>query len=400
MAKLDWMSKDLLVIGAGFAAAMHIGKLPAAIPVLQAQLGISFVQSGLLLSLVQAAGMCFALLLGSYAEKIGLKRCVMLGLTLLTAASFWAGLSPSLPALFTTRIFEGFGFLLVTLSAPALIRQLVPIERLPAKMGFWSAYMGGGMGIALLAAPLLIQHFNWQNAWFCFGAVTAFFLALIAVIIPRPQKSAQPAAVFSLIRLTLKHKPSWLLALLFGTYAGQWFALVGFLPTIYQHSNISPALSGILTASVSIANAVGTFACGLMLQRGFKPRTLVQTGFAVLMFCALGFYLFQDHLAFWVQFALVFNFSLFGGLVAASVFAQALHIAPSPAAISTTVGLVLQCSAISQFIIPPCIAWMVSVSGTWLWAGIAMALLSAAGIGISARLFVQKPAARSCELSE
>ena len=34
------MSKDLFIIAAGFIAAMHIGKLPPAIPVLQQQLGI------------------------------------------------------------------------------------------------------------------------------------------------------------------------------------------------------------------------------------------------------------------------------------------------------------------------------------------------------------------------
>lgn len=84
MSQSKWMSKDLWIIVAGFVAAMHIGKLPPAVPVLQAELGISLVQAGFLLSLVQGAGMLFALTLGSYTEKIGLKRCIVLGLLLLT----------------------------------------------------------------------------------------------------------------------------------------------------------------------------------------------------------------------------------------------------------------------------------------------------------------------------
>jgi cyanate permease len=387
MPKAQWMSKDLWIIGAGFAAAMHIGKLPAAIPVLQAELGISFVQSGLLLSLVQGAGMCFAMLLGSYVEKIGLKKCILIGLALLTFASTWAAYQHSLTILFSMRVLEGFGFLLVTLSAPALIRQLVPAENLSAKMGLWTAYMGGGMGVALLTAPMLMQHFNWQTVWMTFASVTAAFFIAILLAVPQPKKSMQPVQVKSLIAMTLSHAPAWLLALIFGTYAGQWFALVGFLPSIYEQSHIAPTMAGIFTASVSIANAFGTFACGLLLQRGFKAKTLVQTGFAVLLFCALSFYMFKAHLPFIAQFALVFNFSLWGGLVAANVFAQAFYAAPNPAAISTTIGLILQISAISQFVIPPCIAWLVTASGSWSAAGITMAVLSAAGIILSAKLF-------------
>ena len=47
----------LVVILAGVVAALHIGKLPPAIPVLRESLGLTLVQAGFLLSLVQLAGM-------------------------------------------------------------------------------------------------------------------------------------------------------------------------------------------------------------------------------------------------------------------------------------------------------------------------------------------------------
>lgn len=116
---MRWLSKDLWIIAAGFVAAMHVGKLPPAVPVLQAELGISLVQAGFLLSLVQVAGMCMALVLGSYTAKIGLKRCVLLGLSLLAFASFTGGFVQEFPTLLALRVVEGFGFLLITLSGPA-----------------------------------------------------------------------------------------------------------------------------------------------------------------------------------------------------------------------------------------------------------------------------------------
>ncbi|WP_180161392.1 CynX/NimT family MFS transporter [Acinetobacter sp. YH12040] len=381
------MSKDLFIIAAGFIAAMHIGKLPPAIPVLQQQLGISFIQSGLLLSLVQGAGMCFALLIGSYIQKIGFKLCILLGLSLLTIASAWGSFVQSFDVLLLLRVIEGFGFLLVTLTGPAFIRQLVPLQHISAKMGLWSAYMGGGMGIALLVAPFLIAQYGWSVVWLSFAMITAALLLCIAMFIPQPNVALNTTPIIGLIRDTLKHPAAWLLALIFGTYAGQWFALVGFLPMIYAQNQISAELAGALTASVAVANAVGTWGCGLLLQRGFQAKTLVQLGFAVLIICSLEFYLFKDALPFLLQYLTVFSFSLFGGLVAATVFAQALHFAPYPAAISTTIGMILQCSAISQFVLPPLIATVVSQTGAWFWAGILMSALSFVGIMLSRRLF-------------
>ena len=73
----------LLVILAGVSAALHVGKLPPALPVLQQMLGISLVQSGFLLSMVQLAGMSLGLVVGLTADGLGLRRSMLIGLSLL-----------------------------------------------------------------------------------------------------------------------------------------------------------------------------------------------------------------------------------------------------------------------------------------------------------------------------
>jgi len=387
VSSAHWLSKDLWIIAAGFVAAMHVGKLPPAVPVLQAELGISLVQAGFLLSVVQVAGMCMALVLGSYTAKIGLKCCVLLGLSLLAFASFTGGFVQAFPGLLALRVVEGFGFLLITLSGPAFIRQLVPVEQLQAKMGLWSAYMGGGMGIGLLCTPFLINSIGWQGVWMCFGGLSFALAAVIYRVIPAVKTHTQSVAIFDLIKLTLKHPPAWILAAIFGVYAGQWLSQVGFLPSIYQQNQISLAVAGALTAIVAIANAVGTFVCGLLLHRGFRPQTLVQTGFTTLMVCALSFYLLREFLPFILQFILVLSFSLFGGLVAAVVFSQVLNFSAKPIAITTTIGLVLQFSATSQFLLPPLIASIVLATGGWICVGILMASLSLIGMLLTRILF-------------
>ena len=53
-----------IVILAGVSAALHVGKLPPALPVLQGELGITLVQAGFLLSLVQLASMTLGIVAG------------------------------------------------------------------------------------------------------------------------------------------------------------------------------------------------------------------------------------------------------------------------------------------------------------------------------------------------
>src|SRR5215212_7235504 len=93
----------LLVILAGVAAALHIGKLPPAIPVLRDALGLTLVQSGFLLSLVQLAGMAFGLVVGLAADAFGLKRTMLVGLATLSAASLLGGWARSAEALMSLR---------------------------------------------------------------------------------------------------------------------------------------------------------------------------------------------------------------------------------------------------------------------------------------------------------
>ena len=56
-----------LVVAAGGVAALQVGKLPPALPALQAELGLSLVQSGFLLSMVQLAGLSLAVFMGLLA---------------------------------------------------------------------------------------------------------------------------------------------------------------------------------------------------------------------------------------------------------------------------------------------------------------------------------------------
>ncbi|MES2051718.1 MAG: MFS transporter, partial [Pseudomonadota bacterium] len=147
------MPAAFCVVAAGIVAALHIGKLPPALPVLERVLGISLLQAGFLLSLVQLAGMSLGLLTGLAVQRIGLKRSMVGGLLLLGCASALGALADSAAWLLATRALEGLGFLWVVLPGPGMLRQLVRRDRINSMLGVWGTYMPLGTSLALLLGP-------------------------------------------------------------------------------------------------------------------------------------------------------------------------------------------------------------------------------------------------------
>jgi MFS family permease len=381
----------LIVIAAGVCAALHVGKLPPAIPALQAALGLTLVQAGFLLSLVQLAGMCAGVAFGVLADGLGLRRSLLTGLGLLAIASALGGVAASAGALMALRAAEGFGFLLVVLPAPGLVRHLVPQQRLARAMGLWGAYMPVATASALLLGPLVILALSWRAWWWLLAGLSALMIVVVLRQVPagaEPQRSASALAWTQRLRLTLAAPGPWLLALCFACYSGQWLAVVGFLPTIYAQAGVAPALNGVLTALAAGANIVGNVGAGRLLHRGLPPPRLLATGFVTMALAAALAFADAGQPA-WLRYAAVLAFSAVGGLIPGTLFALVVRAAPGEHTLSSTVGWMQQWSAFGQFAGPPLVAWLASRAGgwqyTWLATG-ASALLGLLLVRLIARL--------------
>ncbi|MEO8118501.1 MAG: MFS transporter [Rhodoferax sp.] len=185
------LSPAFVVILAGVSAALHIGKLPPALPVLREALGITLLQSGFLLSMVQLAGMTLGLAVGLTADGIGLRRSLLIGLLVLFGAGAMGGWAQDASSLIALRALEGFGFLLVSMPAPGLVRQLVQPHRLSGMLGIWGAYMPLGTAVALLLGPLVILISSWQVWWWGTAGLSLAMAVWVWRVVPSdPQRLA------------------------------------------------------------------------------------------------------------------------------------------------------------------------------------------------------------------
>ena len=359
-----------LVVLGGVVAALQVGKLPPALPALQAELGVSLVQSGFLLSMVQLAGMLLAIFVGLAADGAGLKRSMVSGLCLLAVSSALGALATAPWMLLALRGLEGLGFLLTVLPAPALIRRLVPTERLPAMLGVWGCYMPLGTAAALLAGPFFIPAWGWPLWWDAFAGVSALMAWAVARAVPADPPvvlaSRQPGAQL-LPRLveTLGHPGPWLVALLFAVYSSQWLSVVGFLPSIYAQAGLGGARVGMLTAGAALVNITGNLASGRLLQRGWPAQRLLWAGFGCMAVGTTVAFAPSTEAFPWLRYAGVLLFSAAGGLVPGTLFSLGVRLAPGERQVATTVGWMQQWSALGQFFGPPLVAWVAARAGGW-----------------------------------
>lgn len=375
-----------VIVFAGVCAALHVGKLPPALPVLQDALGITLVQAGFLLSAVQVASMTLGLAVGLSADSLGLRRSMLVGLALLSVASISGGFVADASGLLFLRALEGLGFLLVVMPAPALIRRTVDASQLSGRMGWWGTYMPTGSALALLLGPWVIAGLNWSAWWWLLGVVAAFawvavWLCVPDVQPPAPTHNAANDAWPKRLALTLRSPGPWLVALTFAVYSSQWLAVVGFLPTVYAELGLTAGMAGVLSACVALANVSGNIMSGRLLQRGWPAQRLLSIGFACMTLGAVGAYATWqgEGLPTSLRFACVVMFSAVGGLIPGTLFSCALRLAPSEGTVSTTVGYMQQLSALGQFAGPPLVAWVAASTGGWQWTWAVTATLSLAG---------------------
>lgn len=401
----------LVVMLGGVCAALHVGKLPPALHTLQQAFGLTLVQAGFLLSLVQLAGMTAGVAFGALADGIGLRRSMLAGLVLLALASAAGGGADGVPMLMLLRACEGCGFLLAVLPAPALLRRLVPVERVSLMFGLWGAYMPLATALVLLLGPLAIAAFGWRAWWFGLGALTAAMALWLARAVPAeppPQAAAAGAAArgaaaawTSRLACTLAAPGPWLVAATFAAYSAQWLAIVGFLPVIYTEAGFGAATTGALTAAVAAVNMIGNVGAGQLLHRGWPAPRLLVIGFVTMAlagaatFAATASGPLLPHPA---RYAAVLLLSAVGGLIPATLFALAVRLAPGEAMISSTVGWMQQWSSLGQFVGPPLVAAVTSAAGGWQRTWLVTGACCLGGLALSARLAVRlrQPARAAC----
>jgi len=377
----------LAACGCGVACAMNIGKVPPALPLLREQLGLTLVQAGWVSATLNTLAVFASLAIGLLTVRLGSLAMVFGGLLLGAAASLAGIGADGFHALIASRFVEGAGFMAVAIATPALVSAAAGDDHRRFALGMWSAYMPAGASLALALSPLLLPLGGWRALWL--ASAVALLLAA-ALLWQQRGHYAGTAGSTHARRLgpalaVLRQAVPWWLALAFGMWAMQHFALIVWLPTfLTEQRGLSPGPVALLTGAMLLANVPGNLIGGVLLQRGWPRGWLIAIGNLVAGLCAIG--LFVDAWPDALRYALAVTLSFAGGLIPSSILSSSTSLARTPQQVGVLQGVLMQGSQLGQFVGTPLVAAVVAAAGTWSAARWVMA--GAAGLGIVLGLLV------------
>ena len=375
-----------IIFAAGLAAGAHICKVPPALPLLRADLGLTLVQSGFIATMFYLMGGLVGIFVGALVDRYGQKPYALFGLGLMVVGGLAGVLAQGYPELLASRFLEGIGFMLFTVAGAPLLGGVTEVKDRPMAFSLWSAYMPAGGTLALLAAPLALDTIGWRSLWLGIALYTALVAILLARNVPAPRFGGG-IGTRALIVESIKRPGSVALCVVFACYVGQWSSLMIWLPTfLADERGVSQSAASLVTALFVAVNIPGNLAGGWILKRGV-PRWQVIAGSSLAMALTASGALsagFPDGL----HLACVLAFSALGGLIPAAVLAGVPVHGKSPRHIGTTQGMIMQASQTGQFFGPLFLALAAQRIGGWsasLWIMLALAALALAAAFVVGR---------------
>ncbi|KRC86085.1 MFS transporter [Achromobacter sp. Root83] len=365
----------LAIVGAGVVAALQVGKVIIAAPLLRQDMGLDLASIGTLTAVFSILGMVGGIAAGGVISRFGARRMLLLGLTATAVGTAAGALAPGYGVLLGSRVIEGLGFLMITVAGPAALQRIVTAANRDFAFALWSCYMPAGMAVAMLAS----QAFDdWHAYWWCAGIAVGVALACVALLAPSSPRGAGLSwrGLRQDTADTLGAAGPVLLALSFTLYSLMFFALFSFLPVLLMEQlGLTLATAGLYSAIASAANIAGNLGAGVLLARGWQRSTLIAC--ASVTMGAVALLIFSSALPAMPTFLLCVLFSAVGGLIPATLLGTAPLVAPRPALTAATVGLVMQGSNLGQVIGPVAVGGAIDRFG-WTSASF---IVAAAGLG-------------------
>ncbi|MFG1613802.1 MFS transporter [Nonomuraea wenchangensis] len=120
---------------------------------------------------------------GRLGDLYGKRRVMVVSALLLSAGSFVCAPAESLVPMVVGRALQGLGMGVIPLGI-AIMRDVLPPQRLGSAIGLMSSSLGVGGALGLPAAALVAQYVSWHALFWAAAGLGLLMSALILVIVP------------------------------------------------------------------------------------------------------------------------------------------------------------------------------------------------------------------------
>lgn len=246
-----------LALGTGaFAVCFSVfGSVSAMMPLTKARLHLTPFQTSVAIAVPVLLGSLGRIPLGVLADRFGARR---VSLAVMSAAILGA-LALAQVQSFAQLVGVGF-FVGISLASFAATIGLASGWYPPARQGMALGVYGAGnigQSLAAFGAPVIAHAFGFRWGFWTFGALTAAWLALFALLAKDPPRRGPPKALTEVLR-PLRDRKSWVLGMYYFLTFGGFVAMAIYLPLLLTDLfALTPQDAGLRTAGfVVVATAL------------------------------------------------------------------------------------------------------------------------------------------------
>lgn len=362
------------VILTGASGAIALGKVPAAMGLIRAEMGLSLVEAGWIASVFGSLAVACSVFFGLLLARWNPLQTATAGALLLVGGSLLAIWANTLDLMLVSRVIEGVGFLTMSVSLPTLVDSITRPQDKRMALSLWATSLPLGAGVGMIATPWLASLGGWRLAWLAFDAVILLALLLLWGARERFAHRLQtrlrttPAQLLTQLRV-LNQTTVWRYGLAFMLYTTMLWSTFVWLPTLLRlRPELSVADIALMSAMVVLANVPGNLFGTMLLRRGIPRDVLMCAALVAMALCGVS--IFWSGTAPAVAYLLCIAFSFVGGIVPPATLSSSAVLSKGPVQVGIVQGYFVQIANAGQMLGPLLLAWLVGSGNDWsvaLW---------------------------------
>ncbi|MDW4908182.1 MFS transporter [Streptomyces sp. ADMS] len=129
-------------------------------------------------------------IMGRLGDLYGKRRLLIASLSVMVVGALISALTSDLLTMIVGRTLQGFAMGAIPLGI-GLMRDMLPLQKLPSAMALMSSSIGVGGGLALPLAALIAQHSDWHALFYGAAGLGALAIVLTLLVVPESRMRAE-----------------------------------------------------------------------------------------------------------------------------------------------------------------------------------------------------------------
>jgi predicted MFS family arabinose efflux permease len=356
---LSSLTKWAPIMVAFLAGSIATALVPQTVPILGAianEFHVDGAHLGWIVSFPTLACALGALAFGVVVDRIGDVRLLITGIVLVILGDAGVSLAPALQWLFAARLFQGLGYVCITVAGPTFIQRITAGDTRRAAMAFWAAHTPLGFAAAVFfAAQLLAAGLSWR--WSFLGhAIAALLIGIAALTLRRAPSAANLSRSAGTWRVLTAARAYAVAVGALGAAMLQ-VGVMTLLPSLLAEGHrLSVSRSALVIVAAMLANWSGAMVIVATRLRNVPRIALPIAGTAAAFFGFVTVSGLAPDLSMALAYVMFFCATI--GTANALIWSLLPAAVPSPEAGGATAGLITQGSFLGVLIGPPTYFWI------------------------------------------